>query len=165
MDHVGITVPDIDAATAFFRHALGAEVLYDTLRREDGPTTGPSMEQGLGVPEGTQEVAIRMLRLHHGPGLELFEFRAPRQREPAVPSDLGWQHLAVYVEDIEAAVLRVEEAGGTRLSSPRPLPGVEAGPRNRMTYTRTPWGSTLELITYPDPQPYEQHTPHRRWRP
>ncbi|MER5996856.1 VOC family protein [Streptomyces viridosporus] len=165
IDHVGVTVPEIDVATTFFRHALNAEVLYDTLRREDGSNEGPSIEQGLGVPEGAQEMRIRMLMLPHGPGLELFEFRAPHQREPVVPSDLGWQHLAVYVDDLDAAALRVEEAGGTTLSSPRPLPSVEAGPRNRMMYTRTPWGSTLELITYPDPQPYEQHTPHRRWRP
>jgi catechol 2,3-dioxygenase-like lactoylglutathione lyase family enzyme len=161
---VGVTVPDIEAATTFFRHALGAEALYDTLRPEDGPDEGPSIEQGLGVPEGTQKTRVRMLTLPHGPGLELFEFRALHQREPVV-SDLGWQHLAVYVDDLDAAVLRVEEAGGTGLSGPRPLPGVEAGPRNRMTYTRTPWVSTLGLITYPDPQPYEQHTPHRRWHP
>ena len=29
---------------------------------------------------------------------------------------------------------------------------------NRFLYCRTPWGSTLELISYPDPQPYQQHT-------
>ncbi|MDJ1136624.1 VOC family protein [Streptomyces iconiensis] len=165
IDHVGVTVPDIETATVFFRRALGAEVLYDTLRREDGPRTGPSLEQGLGVPEGTAQVAVRMLALPDGPGLELFEFRAPGQGGPVPPSGLGWQHLAVYVDDLDGALARVEEAGGLPVGGPRPLPGVEAGPRNRMTYTRTPWGSTLELITYPDPQPYEAYTTRRRWRP
>ncbi|MFI2645254.1 VOC family protein [Streptomyces sp. NPDC018610] len=165
IDHVGVTVPDIEAATDFFVRALGAEVLYDTLRRADGPNSGPAMERRLGVPPGSVQRAIRMLALPHGPGLELFEFDAPGRRPPALPCDLGWQHLAVYVDDLDDAVARVEEAGGRALSEPCPLPGPEAGPRNRMAYTHTPWGSTLELITYPDPQPYENRTPHRRRRP
>jgi catechol 2,3-dioxygenase-like lactoylglutathione lyase family enzyme len=165
IDHIGVTVPDIDAATAFFTRALGAQVLYDTLRAEDGPRSGAAMEHKLGVPKGTEQRAIRMLTLPSGPGLELFAFGGPRQREPALPCDLGWQHLAVYVDDMDGALARVEEAGGQVLSDPSPLPGPEAGERNRMAYARTPWGSTIELITYPDPQPYEEHTSRRRWRP
>ncbi|THA36093.1 VOC family protein [Streptomyces sp. A1277] len=165
IDHVGVTVPDLDAATDFFVRALGAEVLYDTLRREDGPNSGTGLEQRLGVPPGSRQWAIRMLALPYGPGLELFEFDGPRQRDAALPCDFGWQHLAVYVDDLDRAVAGVEAAGGRALSGPHPLPGPEAGPRNRMVYTRTPWGSSLELITYPDPQPYEEHTSLRRHRP
>jgi catechol 2,3-dioxygenase-like lactoylglutathione lyase family enzyme len=163
IDHVGVTVPDLEAATRFFAEAFGAETLYDTLPRHEGPKGG--VEGRLGVPPGTRQLAIRMLRLPYGPGLELFEFDGPRQAGPALPSDLGWQHLAFYVEDLEEAAERLEEAGGTLLEGPHPLPGPEAGPRNRFVYARTPWGSTLELLTYPDPQPYERSTPHRRWRP
>ncbi|MEE1928495.1 VOC family protein [Streptomyces sp. TRM 70351] len=165
IDHVGVTVPDLEAATAFFRHALGAEVLYDTLRREDGPKGGTGLEDRLGVPPGTEQRAIRMLALPHGPGLELFEFAGPRGRGPALPCDLGWQHLALYADDVGAAAARVAEAGGTVLGEPRPLPGPESGPGNRFVYTRTPWGSTLELLAYPDAQPYEDGTRRRRWRP
>ncbi|HEX2316229.1 MAG TPA: VOC family protein [Thermomonospora sp.] len=165
IDHVGVTVPDLDAATDFFCEALDAEVLYDTLRRADGPNAGPGTERHLGVPAGTQEIAVRMLALPHGPGLELMEFAGPRQSAPVLPCDLGWQHLAVYVDDLEAAAGRVAAAGGRLLDEPKPLPGPESGRRNRFQYTRTPWGSTLELLTYPDPQPYETATPRRRWRP
>lgn len=165
IDHVGVTVPDVEAATAFFSHALGAETLYDTLPRGEGPKGGEETTSRLGVAPGTEQVAVRMLRLPHGPGLELFEFRGPQQREAAVPSDIGWQHLACYVEDLRVACTAVREAGGTVLSEPHPLPGPEAGPRNRFVYCRTPWGSTLELLTYPDPMPYEDVTAERRWRP
>ncbi|WP_030671108.1 VOC family protein [Streptomyces rimosus] len=165
IDHVGVTVPDIDAATAFFTAALGAEVLYDTLRREDGPNAGEEVERRLGVPEGTAQAAVRMLALPNGPGIELFEFTGPRQRPPAVPCDLGWQHLACYAGDLDAAVARAEAAGAVPLGPPRPLPGPEEGWRNRFAYLRTPWGSTLELLTYPDAQPYERTTRRRRWRP
>ncbi|MET9857719.1 VOC family protein [Streptomyces smyrnaeus] len=165
IDHVGVTVPDIEKATDFFARTLGAERLYDTLPRAEGPKGGQGTTRRLGVPPGTAQVAMRMLRLPHGPGLELFEFRGPRQREAAVPSDLGWQHLACYVEDLPAACEAVRQAGGSLLDEPHDLPGPEAGPRNRFVYCRTPWGSTLELLTYPDPMPYEHHTPLRRWRP
>ncbi|MFC0038780.1 VOC family protein [Actinomadura rayongensis] len=165
IDHIGVTVPDLDAATRFFVEAFDAAVLYDTLRRDDGPVGGPDTERRLGVPAGTAEVAIRMLALPNGPGIELFEFRTPRRRDPAVPSDLGWQHVAFYVDDLDAAAARVSRAGGIPLGDPRPLPGPESGPRNRFWYARTPWGGTLELLTYPDPQPYEETTDLRRHRP
>lgn len=165
IDHVGVTVPDLESATAFFVRALNAAVLYDTLPRERGPLGGDALERRLGVPSGTQQVAIRMLRLPDGPGLELFEFSGPPPNSAALPSDFGWQHLACYVDDLAAAALAVAEAGGHVLGQPKELPGPEAGPRNRFLYCRTPWNSTLELLTYPDPQPYEQRTDLRRWRP
>lgn len=126
IDHVGVTVPDLDAATDFFR-ALGAEVLYDTLSREDGPNGGADLEQRLGVPPGCRQRAIRMLALLHGPGLELFEFDVPRQREAALPCDLGWQHIAVYVDDVDRAAASVERAGGRALSGPHMLPAQRLG--------------------------------------
>lgn len=165
IDHIGVTVPSIEEATDFFAQALDAQVLYDTLPREEGPKGGKAVDQRLGVPDGTREVAIRMLQLPNGPGLELFEFSGPRQHEAALPSDLGWQHIAVYTDDLDATAEAVEAAGGQLLAQPKPLPSVEAGGRNRFVYAHTPWGSTLELITYPDEQPYTQHTDLRRWRP
>jgi catechol 2,3-dioxygenase-like lactoylglutathione lyase family enzyme len=165
IDHVGLTVPDLDEATRFFTQALGASVLYDALPRSAGPRYGSELEARLGVPPGTVQVAIRLLSLPDGPSLELFEYRGSDQQAAVGPSDYGWQHVAFYVDDMEAIAAAIERAGGLTLGSPRPLPNLEAGPGNRFLYCRTPWGSTLELISYPDPQPYEQHTGARRWRP
>lgn len=162
---MGVTVPDVEAATRFLVRALDAVVLYDTLRREDGPNSGPETERRLGVPRGTQQRAVRMLGLPHGPGLELFEYHGPRQQPAALPCDFGWQHLALYADDLDAAVERAVHAGATLLDPPHPLPGPEQGAHNRFVYLRTPWGATLELLTYPDPQPYELTTARRRWRP
>lgn len=165
IDHIGLTVPDLEAATEFFTAALGAVFLYDALSRSAGPRSGPELEARLGVAAGTEQIAIRLLSLPDGPSLELFEYRSADQQSPAGPSDYGWQHVAFYVDDMEAVAAAIVRAGGSTLGSPRPLPSVEAGPNNLFLYCRTPWGSTLELISYPDPQPYEQHTGMRRWRP
>lgn len=165
IDHIGLTVPDLEAATRFFVDAFGATVLYDALPRSSAGRSGAELESRLGVPDGTVQLAIRLLSLADGPGLELFEYRSPVQASAATPSDYGWQHVAFYVDDIDGAAQAVIAAGGITLGEPRRLVRLEAGPANRFLYCRTPWGSTLELITYPDPQPYERHTQRRRWRP
>ncbi|WP_443080487.1 VOC family protein [Streptomyces sp. PTD5-9] len=171
IDHIGVTVPDLETATLFLTRAFGAVVLYDTLRRHDGPRGGPDVERRLGVPAGTQQLAIRMLALPgegpavEGPGIELFEFQGPRREPPVLPCDFGWQHVALYADDLDAAVRDCVAAGATLLAGPRPLPGPEAGERNRFAYLRTPWGSTLELLTYPDPQPWERAATRHRARP
>ncbi|WP_370184912.1 VOC family protein [Rhodococcus wratislaviensis] len=162
IEHIGITVPDLEQATTFFADAFGAEKIYDMI---DAPLSGPGIESGLGVPPGTAIESIRMLRLGNGPNLELFVYSGTKQREPVLPSDFGIQHFCVYVDDIDAAATRLEKAGGTLLSAPGDLPGGDAGPGNRYLYARTPWGSTVELVTYPSPQAYEADTELRRWRP
>ena len=59
---------------------------------------------------------------------------------------------------------RIEAAGGRRYADPRDLGGNESGAGNRFVYVGTPWGSTLELITYPTPQEAEMGAPRRKWR-
>lgn len=162
IEHVGITVPDMEAATRFFAEAFGAETIYDML---DEPLAGPEVEAGLGIPKGAAITAIRMLRLGNGPNVELFTYTGVDQAQPVLPSDMGIQHICLYVDDIDAAASRLEKAGGKLLSQPGDLPGGDAGKGNRYVYTRTPWGSTIELVTYPSYQAYEARTRLRRWRP
>jgi catechol 2,3-dioxygenase-like lactoylglutathione lyase family enzyme len=109
---------------------------------------------------------MRMLCFPDGPSVELFEFDAPDQRSAVIPSDLGLQHLALYADDIEATCALVVAAGGEVLGDPAPIElPLEAGPGNKWCYTRTPWGMTIELITFPGPMGYEATTALRRWKP
>jgi catechol 2,3-dioxygenase-like lactoylglutathione lyase family enzyme len=161
VDHVGITAPDIEQATAFFVDVLGCELLYE---RE--PPGDDSPRDRLGVPVGSHIQAVRFLRCANGANIELFEFSSPDQREEFPrPSDVGIQHLALYVDDLEAAVEHLRRHGVNLLSGPNPLPGPEAGEGNRFIYARTPWGLTLELISYPSAMAYQQRSGVRRWRP
>ena len=49
VDHIGITVPDMEQATAFFIDVLGCELLYE---RE--PPGDDSPRDRLGVPAGSR---------------------------------------------------------------------------------------------------------------
>lgn len=166
MDHVGITVSDINEATRFFEQAFGAEVIYDSVAPQDDNVQGEETAKTLHLFPGTTVKAVRMMTLRHGPGLELFEMAGPQQSTPARPSDYGLQHFAVYVEDIHKAVALFEQAGGKMFTSPQPLMfPTEMGDGNFFCYGRTSWGSVIELISLPSPLPYEKNTARRRWKP
>jgi catechol 2,3-dioxygenase-like lactoylglutathione lyase family enzyme len=166
MDHVGITVSDIDEATRFFELAFGAEAIYDSVSHSDDDVKGEEAEGILNLFPGTEIKAVRMLTLKHGPGLELFEMKGPEQNPPQRPSDYGIQHFAVHVDDMQAAIARFEDAGGKMFTSPQPLMfPTEVGQNNYFCYGRTPWGSVIELISLPSPMPYEKTTSLRRWKP
>lgn len=166
IDHIGMTVPDIDEATRFFEAAFDAEVIYDSKALTEAPDEGADVERTLGVIQGTKLLAVRMLRLRYGPGVELFQMEAPEQRDAVRPMDFGLQHFGLYVDDIHAAVANFEAAGGQMFTGPQQLMfEAEKGDGNDFCYGRTPWGSVVELLTYPAPQSYEALTPLRRWRP
>lgn len=165
IDHIGLTVADIDAAERFLVEGLGAQFIYEVLGAGDPPFAGPVVETGLAIPAGSAIRVIRMYKLGHGPGIELFQYQTPEQRPALRACDLGWQHIALYVDDIEHAVANIVAAGGTQLGPIMDLPGIEGGTGNKLCYTRAPFGALIELLTYPSEPPYTALTPLRRWTP
>ncbi len=165
LDHVGLTVVDVEAAERFLIEGLGAEFVYETLGLQDPPFGGPDIEAGLNLPKGATLNLIRMYKLGNGPGIELFQYSADGQRPALRPCDVGWQHIALYVDDIEAAVKQFVAAGGDQLGPIRDLPGNESGEGNKLCYLRTPFGAMVELLTYPSEPPYTRLTDLRRWTP
>lgn len=166
IDHIGMTVPDIEQATQFLCEALGAELIYQSVAPEEKDLDNEAQQQTLHLVPNTVIKSIRMLKLQHGPGIELFEMHGPDQREPLRASDFGLQHFAVYADDIDRALQRFTEAGGETFTAPKPLGfPTEKGEGNCFCYGRTPWGSIIEFIAYPTPMPYEQETTLRRWKP
>jgi catechol 2,3-dioxygenase-like lactoylglutathione lyase family enzyme len=167
IDHVGITVPSIEEASAFLVAAFGAEVVFDMQPSAPSDSTAPAPDDQarLGVRPGVRWRSSRLLRLGEGASIELFEYEDAGQRTPPTVSDLGINHFAVYVDDIHAAQERVIAAGGSSLEGPLLLPGPESGDDNWWLYTVAPWGGTIELVSYPGDQGYEATTNVRRWRP
>lgn len=158
VDHIGLTVPDLDQAIQFFVGVLGAKEFF-----RHGPY-GPSGEQSRRQfdrhPDSVVE-GIAMVRL--GPmNIELLQYSSPDQRTDLPgTSDYGGHHIAFYVDDLDDSVTRLSSAGIEILGSKMPLPGPESGPDAWFIFFRTPWGLFLELVSYPSGKAYEQTT-HRR---
>lgn len=169
VDHIGFSVPDLDQAIAFFVDTLGAQLLM-----RGGPWSDPkggSFARVLGV-DPTTSIKVAMLRLGPVTSVELVEFAAPDQRrQMPKASDWGAAHLAIFVDDIDAATARLKAQGVEVLEGPITNgPGPIAG--SRYIYFLTPWGMPMELEARHGPLPYEapgRHpygpAPSWTWRP
>ena len=164
IDHIGITVQDIEVATNFLVDGLGAEVIYESIGHADPPLEGKNLENHTNCFPGTRVTALRMIRVGYGPDIELFEMHADEQSPSARGSDFGLQHMAVYTDDPEEAVKRFERAGGKMNMSPIPIPvALETAPHNTYAYGQAPWGMLVEFMSRPDHMKYEEITSLRRW--
>ena len=165
IDHIGINVPDIDSATIFLQQAFDAVVIYESYSKEQSPLEFDGNEAILNLSPHTKLYACRMIKIGRGPNIELFEVQVSGQRDAVRSSDLGIQHFAIYTEDMTASLEKFSKAGGKVLSEPnRLLFPLEAGDKNFFCYGVTPWGTSVEFLTYPDGMPYESQTNIRRFK-
>jgi catechol 2,3-dioxygenase-like lactoylglutathione lyase family enzyme len=165
VDHVGVTVTDLEPAHRFIVDGLGGELMYEMLSADQPPLEGEVLERAIGLPKGAKLTLVRMYSLGAGPGIELFRYETNEQQPAARASDIGWQHIGVYVEDLDAAIAQAVAAGGELLAEPWDLIGPEGGPGNRFCMVRAPFGSLVELITYPSPVPNGGPRQGTRWKP
>ena len=162
-DHVGITVPDINEAIEWFEDVMGA-VAPLTFGPFSDPV-GTFMHDLLGVDPRAVISQITMLRIGHSAGIELFQYQAPDQLQTH-PRNSDWagHHIAFYVTDIGDAVEYMQSKGVEKLLGPLP---VTAGPAagQSINYFRTPFGTFVELISYPDGMAYERDPSRPLWSP
>lgn len=164
-DHVGITVPNVAEAVAWFQDVMGASAPL-TFGPFSDPT-GTFMHDLLGVDPKAVINRITMVRLGHSGSIELFEYEAPDQLHTH-PRNSDWagHHIAFYVEDIDAAVAYMQSKGVEKFLGPLPVTGGPAAGQ-AINYFRTPFGTFIELISYPGGMAYESEhvTPRPLWSP
>jgi len=135
MDHVGIVVDDLEAATEFFVE-LGLEV------QGGGEVEDERADRIVGL-DGVRSELV-MLQSRDGRRLlELVKFHSPASPEgdPQAPSNApGIRHLAFVVDDVDAAVAGLRERG-TELVGEL----VSYGNSYRLCYVRGPEGIIVEL--------------------
>lgn len=161
IDHIGVTVPDLDEAERFFVDVLGAQLIY-TLGTKQADDDW--MATTLGVHPRTVIREIRFLRLGNGSNLELFKYDAADAQAPEPRnSDIGGHHLAIYVDDLDVATeyLRTHnvEIMGEAVASKQSAEG------QRWLYFRSPWGMQFELVSFPGGKAYERDAAVRLWHP
>ena len=161
IDHIGFTVPDLDEAEAFLVGVLGAVPIY-TLpgKRADDDW----MRVQIGVDPRTEIREIRFYRLGNGSNLEVFQYDAAHGQAPQpLNSDIGGHHLALYVDDMDAAREYLREKGVEIMGEP--VASRNAAEGQRWLYFRSPWGMQFELVSFPAGKAYERDAPVRLWHP
>lgn len=54
INHIGMTVPDIEEATSFFKKGLDGKIAYDSLTKQDEPRGGKNVEKVLYLSKGAR---------------------------------------------------------------------------------------------------------------
>ena len=132
IDHVGIAVPDLDAAVAFYTETFGLRCVHSETNEE----------------QGVREAMLAVGPDDVGPRLQLL---APARPDSAIAKFLdrtgpGLQQLAYTVEDVDAtsAALR---ARGLRLLYDEPRRGT-AGSRINFVHPKDAGGVLVELVEW-----------------
>jgi catechol 2,3-dioxygenase-like lactoylglutathione lyase family enzyme len=137
MHHAGFVVKDLERMSAFYREALGLEIVWD--RRGVPEYTSKVM----GIPNA-QTHGI-MLQTTSGQRLELLSFETPDLRE-AHEQELGYgsAHVCFQVDDVQAAYDRLVQHGANVIHPPVQLEldiGLLKG-----CYARDQEGNWLEIL-------------------
>lgn len=141
IDHVGITVSDVNRSLGFYRDLLGLRLIADST------VTEPEVADLLGL----DSVQLRIADLDSGDGriVELIQYVQPKGRPiENQSSDPGTAHIAFTVEDLAAVHERLVGARA-KIMSRRPVTIREPGgdfDGAICLYVRDPDGAILELV-------------------
>jgi glyoxylase I family protein len=140
VDHVSLTVDDLDRSVGFYCGLLGL-TLHDRGRLEP-----ELIEQMTGMPNAAVDYAdvdlgSRILELLHHRTAGVSRPIASRQERP------GSVHIGLRVDDAAAVHSRLAAAGFAPLSPPRTLPDDGSGWSGSIVfYVRDPDGVMLEIV-------------------
>lgn len=141
IDHVGMNVPDIDSAVAFFSDLIGATVISD-MRPGNIPAEWKTRFRW---HQSSELERFVMLQLKGGAKVELFQYRGQEiNHEQPHEDDIGASHFALKTSDIAHSLKVIKARGLTVLNDPITNPdGVQ------WFYFLTPWGSQIEMVALP----------------
>ncbi len=146
VNHIGINVPDLDAAVAWYASVLGFEVVHPVAEVVAGKgeagtrfaqMNGPTFRKG----------RVAYLATGNGVGFEMFEFLDPKT-EPFRDDWEFWRpgtwHVCITTPDVEGLAASVAAHGGRHRTAV-----LEASPGSgfRMTFCQDPWGNPIELMS------------------
>ena len=140
-DHTGFTVANLERSLAFWRDVLGFELSHCAQQ------TGELGSEITGVTGAAISIAVLK---GYGHKIELLEYSAPDDRRHAHlrPCDVGFVHVALIVDNLDAVLERLAQSGWKAAGKPQSL---KAGPNagKRVVYVRDPDGTTIEFMQPP----------------
>jgi catechol 2,3-dioxygenase-like lactoylglutathione lyase family enzyme len=135
MDHVGIVVDDLAAATEFF-------VELGLVLQGEGSVEGRWVDRIVGLEGVRTELAMMQTPDGHG-RLELVKFHSPSNQGDnghAPANTPGIRHVAFAVDDLDAVVARLRARGAELVGEVERYKDIY-----RLCYVRGPEGIIIEL--------------------
>ncbi|UTF59465.1 lactoylglutathione lyase family protein [Gilvimarinus sp. DA14] len=145
--HIGISVPDLNAAVDFYTQVLGWYLIMPptTIEEDDSPV-GVMCTDVFGA--GWKKFDIAHLSTGDRIGVELFQFNNQQNPEDNFEYwKTGVFHFCVQDPNLEELAEKIEQAGGKRrMKEPRYYyPGEKP---YRMIYMEDPFGNILEIYSH-----------------
>jgi catechol 2,3-dioxygenase-like lactoylglutathione lyase family enzyme len=148
VNHIGHTVPDIEAAVEWYRDVLGFTVVAEPTEVSAG--SGHFADLFADIVGAFESVKLAHMEATDGTGFEFFEYESTpgegNARHP--PADGNWQarpgihHVAITHPDVEGVVERIERNDGTAHSD---VWQVFPEREYKLAYVRDPWGNFVEV--------------------
>ncbi len=147
LNHVGVSVPDIEAAIEWYERLFGFVVIAPPVTvLPDGSHFGNLAGDICGAGFGGMKIAHMVTG--DGTGLEFFEFLEPKpeRREDTMEYwKNGFFHIAITDPDVEAKVQEIVAHGGRKRSQ---IWEVFEGEGIKVCYCEDPFGNVLEIISH-----------------
>jgi catechol 2,3-dioxygenase-like lactoylglutathione lyase family enzyme len=150
IDHVGLTVADLDRAVDFWCGRLGLRLLGRVTE------TGPDIAALLG--EDAVELEIADLDAGDGRIVERIRYIRPAGRPARARSgDPGSCHIALRVDDLDAAVERIQGSQARQISRHPVVLHDPGGAWDGVAccYIADPDGNIVELVQRPSAEPQQ----------
>lgn len=162
VDHVGINVPNLVQAEQFFSSAFGCTPVTHI-----GPfkLDGAAADADAKFAPRADSVVLAMIRCGTGANIELFEYTNSKgsAQQPRA-EDMAATHIAFYTDDITGAVASLKSQGIAVLGEPITMPSGDTADETWVHF-RSPWGSEMELVSYPKGKGYEKTAKVKLWNP
>lgn len=126
LDHLAITVEDVERTIAFYRRVLDAQAIFEDLWRAGK------------IPVVLLQLGASRLSVHSA--------RAPAEPHARVPLPGSGDFCFRWEGPIEAAIAHLRERGVEIVLGPVPRPAADGAP-GQSVYFRDPDGNLLELLT------------------
>jgi len=161
INHIGLSVPDIHAAFAWYRDILGCVPLQPPAAPPNSPRSNKIGRDIFGAR--LEGLLMAHLVTANGVGIEMFQFIKPATRVPDNTFEYeraGLFHFSITAPDINALAESIRANGGRILSQIWPFF------KNRDTavvYCQDPWGTVIELSTRSYEQTWSNLVPGERF--
>jgi catechol 2,3-dioxygenase-like lactoylglutathione lyase family enzyme len=147
INHVGLSVPDLDKAIDWYQKILGFQVLMGPYEVTVGDSYGSRMLKDFFGPD-LKRLRIVHMSMGNGIGLEVFEFIEPKSRLPKNAFDYtrgGFYHICITEPNIENLVKRILDSGGRQISQ---IWEIYRDSGLKATYCQDPFGNVIEIFTH-----------------